>query len=1496
MGKVIKIILSTISTILLVSIILPLFVSVALNFSSVQNFAIQKATRILSEKMSTTISVGHIDIALFNRLALSDVYVEDLGGDTLLFAERVEASLVGNGLIGGNFDLGYIKVKNARLFLVQDSTKTLNLRTVLDKIKRKDKTEKKEFNMHSRNIDLDNVHFVYRSHEPKQREKGINFQHLAHKNLNIKGTDFSINSDSISMNLEKLSCYDHSGFRLDNFSSKSLSVASSGLYFQKLKISSEQTSLSMPYLNIYSGQWSAYANFIKDIVFSTQIEKSTLTSKTLGYFAPSVSEWDLKATSLNIEAYGTVSNFSSQINSFVLDNTSFEGRFAAQGLPQIQSTSFEVDIENLNTNAESIQNIIASISTKVLPSSISDKLSKLQDIAVKASFNGQLSDFEAVGDLSSTLGKLDLNIELKNLDSDSKSFNGSIATTGFEIGELLAQPKLGHLAMECSASGSYSPNAISIDTKANVNQLLFDGYEYKNITMNGLFDNSNFEGKIESHNEALDFVFDGLLELNDSIPSYNFELQLNQLDLIATNINRRDSISKISGHILANAEGTNIDNIDGQINISELLYINETDSVYAGLIDITTDNNEEYKNITMSSDFADIDFMSSGSYSDMFVYLDRALRNYLPSMSKSVVPKSIAIEDNSSPAMSEEYYVAKIALKEANNITGIFVPGLEIADGTSAIFMLNPIRDQISLQVNSAYIEKDNSFIYDLVLDSQNQGDSISLFMSAKELYAAGIYLTDIDIIGGARNNTVSMDTRIGSSESFASAYISTTTLFTQDSTGLQQVLFKFNPSTINFNNQEWFLIANDIVIDTTGVKVGGFSIDGLGQSLSIDGYASRNTQDTLRVKFNNFDLAPMSKLVAKSGYSISGRTSGYLNAISALNTDVVMAEIELDSVKINDLDIPNTRFSSQWDPVEKRASIFLERADNADRLVNGHFRPSDKRLYAHAALKGLDLSLLDPVLKDIIGQTEGSANADLIVTSADGKHNINGNIDVDSLKTTVLFTNVEYSIGQTNIEVKDNLMQFSKARISDNNSGRADMNLSFDMSNFKNLKYELAVNANRLMALNTTLEDNELFYGTVYTDGVIAIKGDKLGTNMYVTAQTSGPSEFYMPLSGSESASEADFISFESPKPVVEENDYSRRKRQIMSGQKNSSTNIKSNFDMNMQLNVDQNLEFQLVIDPTVGDIIRGNGSGTINMNINPRTNQFSMYGDYTISDGSYLFTLRNIINKKFIIEPGGTIQWTGDPVDALLDITAVYKLKTSLAPLLNSSEYNRRVSVDCELKLSDRLSQPLITFDVSVPNSDTETQSLVSNALNTQEMKATQFLWLLAVNSFYSDNTSSDYSVNIGASGTAVTGIEFLSNQLSNWLSSERFSLVPRYIPSSEDSDDEFGFAFSAELIKNKLVIEGEGSYGNDVSSINNNTNFTNDLTAYWLFDQQGGLKAKAFTRTVDDFDENQGLQESGIGIFYSESFNNLKDLTANIKRRFTRKKNNNDEDDDE
>ena len=89
------------------------------------------------------------------------------------------------------------------------------------------------------------------------------------------------------------------------------------------------------------------------------------------------------------------------------------------------------------------------------------------------------------------------------------------------------------------------------------------------------------------------------------------------------------------------------------------------------------------------------------------------------------------------------------------------------------------------------------------------------------------------------------------------------------------------------------------------------------------------------------------------------------------------------------------------------------------------------------------------------------------------------------------------------------------------------------------------------------------------------------------------------------------------------------------------------------------------MIFDPTVGDILKTTGNGDIKITFDKDGN-LNMFGEYQIAKGDYLFTLSNLVNKKFVLTPGGTISWSGSPYEAMLNINAVYNLKTTITELL--------------------------------------------------------------------------------------------------------------------------------------------------------------------------------------------------------------------------------------
>ena len=212
-----------------------------------------------------------------------------------------------------------------------------------------------------------------------------------------------------------------------------------------------------------------------------------------------------------------------------------------------------------------------------------------------------------------------------------------------------------------------------------------------------------------------------------------------------------------------------------------------------------------------------------------------------------------------------------------------------------------------------------------------------------------------------------------------------------------------------------------------------------------------------------------------------------------------------------------------------------------------------------------------------------------------------------------------------------------------------------------------------------------------------------------------------------------------------------------------------------------------EIIFDITAGDIIRGRGNGKLNLQIDTK-GDFNMFGDYEIDEGGYNFTLYNIINKEFEIEPESKISWIGDPYEAILDIRANYSQLASLAPILtnistqdleDNPELERKYPAKVILDITGNLSYPEIDFDIEVdeyPKNavyngiSIETQmTAFKNKLATdeQELKR-QVFSLIILKKFLTENA-------FNVSGSVENSVsEFISNQISYWVTQFDENLV--------------------------------------------------------------------------------------------------------------------------
>jgi hypothetical protein len=222
-------------------------------------------------------------------------------------------------------------------------------------------------------------------------------------------------------------------------------------------------------------------------------------------------------------------------------------------------------------------------------------------------------------------------------------------------------------------------------------------------------------------------------------------------------------------------------------------------------------------------------------------------------------------------------------------------------------------------------------------------------------------------------------------------------------------------------------------------------------------------------------------------------------------------------------------------------------------------------------------------------------------------------------------------------------------------------------------------------------------------------------------------------------------------------------------------------------------------------------------------RQGNIQFFGDYTIEQGEYLFSLQNLINKRFSINQGGTVKWQGDPYDAMLDVTAVYKIRASLSDLIGplaangtsgSSDLQRRVPIHCNLMLTDRLQQPVIRFGLEAPTLDESRESLILDYISSEEELNRQVLSLLILNKFYTPEylRASDNTTSRNDNTALVTTSEMLSSQISKWIStiSNDVDVGVAYRPGDNLTSEEFELALSTQVFNNRVTINGNVGYG--------------------------------------------------------------------------------------
>ncbi len=1492
MHKVTKILVKLLSATLLLLIILPLTLSLALTLDSVQSFVLERGTAVLTQKIGSRVSIGALRYSVPRDIYIEKLLIEDHGADTMISAESARLRLSTFSLSSKQLIISQAEATNCAFNLREMESGVMNIKQFVDSLSNPD--GKGDFWTQIDKINFHNFNFTLSRLVSADRGYGVDLSDILIEGIEAEASNLVSFDRVTSLKVDGFSGREKSGLQISQAEGK-IQVKDGFLDITDMNLSTPHSKMSLPQFRLQGSSWQEYKDFNANVNLYIESDKSRVAVSDVAYFAPSLKGRSFVASSLTGVVTGRVDKLNIDVERLDFGPSArASARFTIDDASNIESAEFDFKSIDVSASQPDVDIFLIGFGGQPLGVEASKIAERMEEIKVSGSGKGIIDDMMVDLALSSQRGEATYTGQVKDITTQL-GIDGTISTKALDLGAMLSNSSLGEVTMGGSVSYFAQEGGV-VDSRfdGHVTRLGYNSYAYSNIDVKASYDGGNIESVINSYDPNIDFDLSALVHLNRR-NHYDITMRVDRANLNALKINTRDSISMLSGSVRINLEGSELDNMNGSLTLRNMSYRYNDKSLYAPIITASARNNEESKFLGLESDYLDMTFKSQSSYEALISYLKEGLNKYIPFLyadhSERKRDKQVTIANN--------YSTLIIDFKEFGQIAGAIAEGFNVADNTSFNFMVNPYAERFSMRLKSDYIEHNNLAATQINLNASNDNDSLSLYATASDVFMGRRSFSSYTMMVGARNNVVELSTGFRDAATSSLATLGLRGTFD----GTSSVNIALLPSQISMDGERWMISSRDILGSRERWVVDGFTVENGSQRLTLDGVASKSAKDSLVLKLNNYDISMITSVVGDLGYSIDGVSNGYVNVRQLLSSPRFVADVKLDSMEVNSIPVPPLLLSAGWDTEQNRARVVVDNRRLGETVATGYFAPSGQRYYANLKADSLNMALIEPFLKTTISDTRGYADVDVSLRGEGRRASLSGTINAYDLSTKVLFTQVEYFVPSALITVEDNrLSTYAKEMFDeDGNRGLVTFNLSLD--HLSNVSYSMRIVPENMLVLNTSEQDNELFYGKLYATGVATIEGDKRGVNMDITATSQPNSSFFMPLMTQSSVASTDFITFVQGQRVGgEESARNNFRREYINERSARRNEQAASVNINMALHATPDLDFQLVIDPVVGDIIKAKGEGRFNLNIAPQDNIFEMYGDYNISEGSYLFTLLNPISKRFTVDSGSSIQWTGDPIDPILDIDAVYKVKTSLDPLINStSSYSsesssRAVPVDCIIHLGDRLAQPSVEFSIEVPTADTEQQAVIANTLIDQETISQQFFYLMFANSFISVNSS--YGTSLASSSTASsTGFELLTNQLSNWLSSSNYNVVIRYRPESDLTSDEVDVGFSRGLIDNRLLIEVEGNYLADNKLDDSNySNFMGEAYITWLIDKAGTFKLKGFTQTIDRYDENQGLQETGIGVYYSESFNTFSELKAKIKNRFKRKPKEEDEEDEE
>ena len=1446
-GKIVHILLA-------VAVLFYLTGHILLNNNKIQQEAAVHVVGIASTALGTDVDAGRVQFVYPFGITIDNLTVYDLQHDTLAHVASISLRLQPLKLLKKKVSISSIRVNSPNIRLYTDSVGARpNYAFLADLAGNSD--EPMTFRANSVLIRNGSVRYDLKS--AQQTDSLFNTNHIAVYSLNANLSLKAVSSDSVAVIVRRFSFAEQSGFRL----TKAKGTVNADKYHTNLS----GFVFSTPNAELKAERLTADAGFASQISGVPDMDvdiKALVTGSDFKAFDPRLATLT-DPIPVSLKANGRNGDLNLKLLSVQVPDSIIDLQMS--GTISLDTAFHITGCRSVQAHGELSEQFPQWFESRLggFGLTIPGQLASLGNCTFKANLDNSNGSISSAADITTQAGSV-----ICQFSGKDGSYSGNLTASDVNLYTFTGNRDLGNCNFTATTNIEKVDDGFAGRFNGRIGNVRYKRYNYRGIAISGSFTPTLILADLKFADR------NGALDLNagigtGNIPFYSIQARADSLNLAAYHLAGKDTLS-LTATVTANVIGNNIDDMIGKITVDSLYFADtegnwRMDNLTVGV----GQYNDQIRVATIYSDFMNVSLVGNYKASMIPASLAKACSDALPTIGKLVGSK---LKTNSYSTCSNNFAI-NATLDNTDFMEAVFHTPVSISQPAHLQMTFVDSKKVYSGLVSVPGITVGQDVLTDtrLNLDSSDGECRLELSGTYGDQSSDG---TTLNASLMAFSDMVRAKFSWGNRTGTMSGTAKTMSQFLKyDRRRGLQSLSVIDTTTVTVNGTIWDLSVGQIVTDYHKVSISDMSVSNNNQYLYANGTVSSDTSDVFIVSMKNIDIGnTLSGLRVKFNEKtqLRGIASGQVFIAGVLSNPAFSGTFSIDDFGFMDSYHGHLSADCRWNRTLRQVELQGKAIDEdvSSTGLNGIFIPQTKYIDMNLEADHTDLHFLNTWTKTAFKEIGGRGTGNLRIFGNIPAMDMEGEAILEDGYFVQDAVHTTFKVKRDTLWFEPGQMLFKDVEFYDEKGHDGIMTCILTHDHFTHWRVDMNADvADMLVFYQPKTEKSDIF-ASVYAEGSMSLKFDEQnGLAISVDARTApGTRIGYNPTSGS--VADYNFLTIVDRGKVNIDEEAVKR---ILPPKTKKNKNYR--LDLNIECSEDALIEMSMV---SLNGYFRGNGN--LSLKFTPKDGPV-INGIYNLSYGQCALSLEDIIRKNFTLMEGSYVRFNGAPLDTEINLQTYHNVNSaSIYDLDPSASSSNKVHVRCLMGITGNVTDPRVTFDIDMPNGTPEEKAVLASATTTEEQRNNQFIYLLALGRFYTDDMNSDRmtpSAMESIVNNTVSGQ--INNILSQVLDNEKVSITSNVSASSYLTNDatnmsnkELEGILEAHLLNNRLLLNG--NFGYRENTINNTSNFIGDFEFKYLLipDKRGkGISIKGYNKANDKYFSKTTLTTQGVGLVLEKDF---------------------------